>query len=342
MRDLPALLILSALLLTGCKSASEDQASGENEVYIKVEQVSVSEYRDPIRLTGLLATRKSMKLSFKTGGIVKSVFVREGERVNQGQLLMQLDTLEIAAQARQAAIALQKAERDLTRVTKLHEDSVATLEQLQNVKSACQIARSNKQIADFNISHSRIIAPTRGEIQKLLVQSSEMIAPGYPAILFASTDNDWVVRATLTDKDVVKIAMGDSASILMDAFPGDTLAAEVTEIGAIADPVTGTYEAELTILHPDSRFRAGYISRGWIYPAEKKKAILVPLDALLDAMDRRAYLFVIRKGLPEKIGVTTGAILNDRISIPEGLNEGDSLVTTGAQYISKGLKVIIK
>ena len=81
---------------------------------------------------------------------------------------------------------------------------------------------------------------------KILVESNEMTAPGYPAILFASTENDWVVRASLTDKDIVRLSMGDSAMVFMDAFPR-TIFRRGEELAMVADPVTGTYEVEVMV-----------------------------------------------------------------------------------------------
>ena len=283
--------------MSGCKQTEEKAALEETAVNIRIHPVEYMEYKVPVRATGILGTSTRMKLSFKTGGLIKQIDVREGESVEEGQILALLDLSEIRAQVNQARIGYEKARRDMTRAENLYKDSVATLEQFQNAKSAFEIAGSQKQIADFNLEHSRIKAPSDGKIQKILIETSEVIGPGYPAILFASTENDWVVRASLTDKDIVKLAIGDSAKVYMDAFPGISFGAEIIELGTVADPVTGTYETELMILQTLPQFRTGFISRAEIYPTEVKRSLVLPIHALIDATDNRAIIFVLSPGI---------------------------------------------
>jgi RND family efflux transporter MFP subunit len=213
------------------------------------------------------------------------------------------------------------------------------LEQFQNASSAYELAQSQKRVADFNLEHSRIKAPANGNIQKILVETNELIAPGYPAILFASTESDWVVRVALTDKDIVKFSLGDSAHVEMDAFPDIRFPAEITELGAIADPVTGTYEAELRILRTNSQFRSGFISRAYIFPTKSTRSVVVPLEALLGASDKRAFVYVYREGELIRRRIRTGRIVDDLIMVIEGLEPGELVVTEGAKYIREDSRV---
>jgi len=281
----------------------------------------------------VLGTTTQMKLSFKTGGIIKQLNIREGESVRRGEVLAVLDLLEVRAQVNQARIGLEKSERDLRRAGNLYRDSVVTLEQFEDARSAFELAKAQKQIVDFNLLHSQIKAPSDGKIQKILVEANEMIAPGYPALLFASTENDWVVRSALIDKDIVKLSIGDSGRITMDAFPGTRFKAEITELGTVADPVTGTYEVELLILKSLPQFRTGFFSRVQIYPTEIKRFLVVPIEALLDANDKTASVFVYDQGKAIKRRISTGTILDDRIVILEGLEEGEFVITDGAKYV---------
>lgn len=329
-----------ALILSACKNQPAGHPSPENIVPVRVEPASSSEFISPVRLSGILGTRQEMKLSFKTGGIIRQVNVSDGQSVKKGTVLVSLDLSEINAQVRQAEVAYGKAGRDLQRIENLYSDSVSTLEQVQNARSIHELAEAQKLIAEFNLRHSRIEAPSNGKVQKVLVETNEIIAPGYPAVLFASTDNDWVVRVAITDKDIVRLSLGDSAWIMMDAFQDDTLRAEITELGSIADPVTGTYEAELLIRNPDPEFRTGYIARAVIFPGEVEKAILVPLEALLEASDRSAFIYVVERGDPVKRRVILGKIMKGKAAVVSGIIEGDSVIVQGSPYIGKGTKVI--
>jgi len=339
MRHLTLPILLLILILSGCKPQVKSKIPESKPLNVKVQAVKLLEYKIPVRASGLLSTTTVMKLSFKTGGIIRQLHVREGETVSQGDILVRLDLSEIRAQVNQARIGQDKAARDLTRAGNLYRDSVVTLEQYQNAESAYELAKSRKNVADFNLKHSQINAPSDGQIQKILVEANEVIAPGYPAILFASTENDWVVRVSLTDKDIVKLALGDSGRIHMDAFPGVLFTGEITELGSVADPVTGTYEAELLLLQTLPEFKTGFISRVEIYPAKLSQSLVVPIEALLDASDHSAYLFTLDKDLVVRKRVRIGAILDSQVVVLDGITEGELVVTDGAKYLTSGEKV---
>jgi multidrug efflux system membrane fusion protein len=326
-------------VLQGCRPQPHEDQQETAPVGVVVTPVSRQAYRVPVRATGLLATKEQMKLSFKTGGIVKEVQAVEGRSYRKGDVLAVLDLSEVEASVSQARIGLKKAERDLGRARNLYRDSVATLEQYQNAQSAYELARSQVKIAEFNLQHSSIKAPADGKVQKVLVEASELIAPGHPAIVYASTEDDWIMRATLTDKDVVRISIGDSAQLRIDAFPGILFPGEVSELAPVADPVTGTYEAEIRIFTPDPQFRTGFFARTEIFPAEKEHALTVPLECLLDASDGQARVFVYEEGSVKMRRVVTGSFLEDRVVIREGLKEGEQVVTEGARYLRSGMKV---
>jgi RND family efflux transporter MFP subunit len=277
-----------------------------------------------------------MKLGFKTGGIIRKINVSEGDAVKRGAVLAELDLSEITAQVRQANIGLEKAKRDLGRAENLYHDSVVTLEQYQDAQSAYELARARKKVADFNHHYSSIKAPATGKIQRVLAEPNEMIAPGHPVLLFASTEGDWVVRTAITDKDVVKISLGDSALVTMDAFPGEQFHAMVTEVGTFADPYTGSYEVELAIYRPREQFRTGFFSRATIFPVADQRVLVVPLEALLDARDNVAGIYVWEDGEVIKKMIRTGSVQQDRVIVLEGLEEGDLVVTNGARFIKSG------
>src|SRR5690606_13381446 len=95
----------------------------------------------PIRTNGVVANEDEFRLSFKVGGIIESIRVNEGERVRRGQTLAVIEQTEIDAQVEQARQAHAKAKRDLERGRRLYEDSVISLEQLQDLETQTAVAQ---------------------------------------------------------------------------------------------------------------------------------------------------------------------------------------------------------
>lgn len=339
-RILPILMI--GLLLAGCKQTENQQVQPEEIVPVSSQAPRYVQFQEPVRSTGILGTRLEVKMSFKTGGIVQTVNVRDGELVDKGTVLAALDLSEIRAHFRQADIALEKAERDFRRANNLYFDSVVTLETLQNARTALELARSQQDIAKFNMEHSRIVAPSKGRIQKVLVERNEIIAPGHPAILFASTGNDWVVRTSLSDKDIVKFDTGDSAQVSMDAFPGRQFPASVTEMGSFADPVTGTFEVELLLNEALPEFRTGFMARVTLFPSGFVHGYWLPMTAVHDLEDQGGTIFVLDSMRAKKRRIITGPLHDGGIIIAGGLDGSEMVITGGSAYLEDGQAVRIK
>ncbi|MCA1747123.1 MAG: efflux RND transporter periplasmic adaptor subunit, partial [Bacteroidales bacterium] len=245
------------------------------------------------------------------------------------------------ARVRQSAIGLEKQERDYKRALNLFLDSVITLETLQNAESALELAKTEKSIAEFNLNHSRIIAPAQGKVQRILVEKDEIIAPGYPAILFASTESNWMVKVSLTDRDIVRFRIGDSAVVEMDALPEKSFPAEIAELGTFADPVTGTFSAELLIRERDPHFRSGFIARTRIFPSDAVMGWFVPFEAVHEIDNGKGYVYVLEDTKALKKAVQTGNLVRDGIILHEGVTGEDLVITEGVEYIRKGATVKI-
>jgi len=334
-------LMVLVLVISGCRQTIKEVVQDQRPIPVKTAVAGYRTFREKVHTAGKLASREEVKLSFKTGGIIAAIPVREGSQVKKGATLASLNLAEIQANARQARLASDKAYRDLSRAKNLYRDSVATLEQLQNARTAYELAKAQKEIADFNLHYSTIKAPADGKILKILVEVNEMIAPGYPVILFAPSSGDWVLKSSLTDKDVVSVSPGDSAVIKLDAFPDLCFTAEITEIAAMADPYTGTYETEIRISDPLPGFRTGLIASADIYPTGTDSLIWVPMNSLLEPVDNTGYVFVLVNGYPVRKRVITHSVFDNGILVKEGLSGGDSLITEGAAMINQESRIRI-
>lgn len=332
--------MLILLLAPGCRPGQKDESSVP-AVGVHVLSISSSKYVAPVHCTGRLSTKTESKLSFKTGGIINRILADEGQSVNKGQLLAELNLEEIRSRVNQAELVLRKAERDFRRSENLYRDSVVTLEQYENARTALDVARANQRIARFNLQYSTIRAPADGKILKRIAEADEIVGPGHPVFLFASTQSDWVVRTSLTDRDVVRVNMLDSARIFFDAYRGEVFMGLVSEIGTAADPYTGTYEIEIQMLSKPVKPVSGFIARVELYPRDEEDKILIPFESMIDGAGLSGYVYVVEDGKPHrrKIGIES---FSDRgIIVGSGLKEGETIVIEGAQYLREESRIRI-
>ncbi len=335
--------ILTLALLASCGSQKEVEQT-VSKTAVQTAPVIQKTLSFPVHTSGRLSPKNEAKLSFKIGGIIDHIYVRAGETVQKGQTLARLKPDEIDAQVNQAETAHEKAERDLKRVKNLYADSVATLEQFQNAQSALEVAASNLKIARFNREHAVITAPSDGRVLKRFVDANEMVGSGTPVFYFGSTAQRWVVRCGVTDRDVMQLQLGDSASVTLDALKGSSYPATIGEIAGSADPMSGTFEIEISIQSAPQRLFAGLVAGVDLFPSGKQQYFVIPVEALVEADGKDGFVFTPNRssGTVTKIPVKVGQILNKQVTIISGLENIPEVVTAGASYLHEGSKIEIK
>lgn len=330
-------VIGGAALLAGCsRDAGAGSAAVANEpMKVVVAPIRKSTRALPIRTSGRLSAKAEIKLSFKIGGLVERFFADEGARVRSGALMARLNLSEIDAQVLQAQSALEKARRDLERIEGLYKDSVATLEQLQDTRTGAEMAEAALQIAVFNRKHAEITAPATGRILKRAAEAGELVAAGQPIFLFSADEEGWVVRVGLSDRDIVKLAVGDSASLIFDAYPGQAFNGWVAEVADAADPLSGTFEVEVAVKDPGRLLKSGFVARVDLYPAQAESVMLAPIEALVEGNGREGVVFVYdaATGQAKKVPVQIARILDAELAITGGLEDYDQVITEGAGFL---------
>ncbi|WNJ20483.1 efflux RND transporter periplasmic adaptor subunit [Pontibacter sp. G13] len=339
----PALAALAACTPTSGADETPDLTTPRH-VPVRIAKIQPSIQPIPILASGIVAAREEINLSFKTGGIIQKTFVREGQRVKKGQLLATLNLAEIDAQVKQAQASVTKSQRDLQRLERLYADSVATLEQVQDLRTALEVSEANLRIASFNQSQSKIVAPTSGRILRKLGETGEIISPGMPVYRLASDRNAQVIRTGLSDVDIVQVKMGDQAKIRFDAWPQRTFEARVTEIAAGAHPVNGTYEVELSLDKTDLPIKNGFIGHIQLFPSDQESQVLIPIAAMVEGYPDSVKLYVLdeSKTHAQPHTVHRYEIRSNQLAIPtEELEGHEQVITEGAKYLQPGTAIDI-
>ncbi len=286
--------------------------------------------------SGQLTTDDETTLSFKTGGIVESVFVKEGDKVSAGQILAVLDLTEINALTTQAKLGLDKAERDLKRVKNLYADSVATLEQLQNSETAFELAKAQYNSANFNRTYSQIKAPHSGYVLRKFVNPGQVVGVGDPVLRTnGAGKGEWILKTGVSDKQWAVINTADKATITVDAISGKTFDGVVTRKSETADPSSGAFTIEIKLKAQDAKLATGMFAAANITVSQKSHSWQVPFEAVLDADGSEGFVFITNDDKTAlKIPVTIESFNPGAIVIRSGLENARALIISGSAYLN--------
>lgn len=335
-----SMLIAVTCAATGCTHSGASAPVADEPVAVKLAPVSIESLALPVIATGTLEPKESATLGFKIGGVVARVLVHEGDRVRKGQLLAALDLGEIEPAVTRARTAAEKADRDCQRAERLYADSVATLEQLQDARSGRDAAKAEYEGTLFNRGYAVITAPSAGVVLHRLVEPGEVLTAGTPVISLGIQSRGQVLRAGLSDRDLVRVRLGDRAAVRFDAMPGRVFEGRVSEIAAAADPTTGTYGIEVS-LPGASGLPSGFVGTVEVRPRGATPLAMVPVESVLEANGDAGVVYTVGADgkRAERRAVQLAFLAGERVAIRSGLEGVRMVVTEGADRLDAGDRV---
>lgn len=333
---------LAALIAFSLVRCGENHAAttppADEPIPVKLQAVTTASDGKPLQYSGLIASNSEARLSFKIGGIVSRIFVKEGDHVVAGQLLATLDLTEINAQVQQASQNLEKAQRDETRANNLYRDTVASLEQVQNAHTQTTVATEGLRIAHFNQQYAQIRAASSGTILQKLMNEGEYASAGTAVLIFNGTaQNDWVVRFGVSDKDWAVLHKGDRAFITIDAYPEERFTGQITKLAEGADANGGTYAVEVTVSSAGRKLAPGLFCTLQLQPVGKRSLALIPVSALAEGDGNTGFVYTVNadKHTVKRIPVRIAYLQGDHIAIASGLDSVQQVIADGVGYLTE-------
>lgn len=345
MKKFAILLVLAIALLQGCGEEKKENHALHTAEAIPVKTATVGSFTltGNISASGLVTTEHQGAYSFKIGGVVRRIYVEEGQFFKKGQLLAELDATEISAGLNQANLNVEKYERDYTRALNLYKDSVYTLEQLQNTKTGLDIARKQKDAVAFNARHAKIVATADGFVSRKIANEGEVVGPGSPVVAINETanNNNYLLKVGLTDKEWASVGIGQKSAVTLDGFPGKHFEASVLRKSQAADAALGSFQVELKLELNGIKPAVGMFGKAEIIANTTEDYIVIPYDALVEADGDKAFVFTVEDGKVVRKPVTIAKFEKSRVYIKEGLANTDQLVVSNSAYLNEHSKITI-
>ena len=333
-------LAAAILFLYSCKHEAKAKNSlGEADVIpVKVADVSALGLPKNISVTGLVSTENEAKYSFKIGGVISRIYVEEGQFFRKGQLLATLNSTEIAAGLTQSSLNVDKAQRDYERAVNLYKDSVYTLEQLQNTRTALDIAQKAKEAVAFNEHYSKIYAASDGFVSQKIASEGEVIGPGIPVLAINETqqNNNYLLKVGVTDREWAMINPGQTATVTLDGYADKKIDAYVFRKSQAADPTLGSFQIELKLKLTDIKPAVGMFGKAEISTSRDENVKVIPYASLVEADGDKAFVFAPDgANKVRKIPVTIAKIDNQQVYLREGLDGVKEIVISNSAYLNE-------
>lgn len=380
---------IAVVAVLGTAAAMALRGGSSRGIGVRLEEVQRRDLVATVTASGNIRARQSVDISSDVAARVADLLVQEGDEVTEGDVLLRLDRTQLEAARSRAQASVSQAEAqasqqraNLTRQSREHErirslwvrDSLlVSRQQVEDYETNLEVARANMDSAEYGVQVAQAAleeaedrlaktvfrAPIAGKVTRLNVEVGETVVMGTmnnPGSLILTISDLAVVEVVvqMDETDVPRLALGDSASVEIDAFPDRDFTARVTEIGnsAIRPPSSNAaagqqqaidFEVVLTLDPTDVELRPDLSATADIVTDVRPGAIAVPIIALTVREDTLQTaggvasevegVFVVEGGTATFRRATVGIAGAEYFEVTEGLTEGETVVAGPYQTI---------
>ena len=328
------ILTLFSSFLLGCDisiiDGQEDKKDKEKEeiaIPIETGLVETGSITAFYPTTTTLEAERETSVVAKVGGIVEKYFVEEGDYVEAGQPLVQLETDRLKLELDRSEANLNKLKNDLNRTEAIYKKNLVSSESYENLKFEYDSQLAAYELAKLELTFATVVAPIDGVISIRHVKVGKMIAINES--VYHITDFDPLHAVVyMPEKELNKVQKNQQAIVHVDSHQDQLYQGFVKRVSPVVDADSGTFKVTIEINDPQHHLKPGMFGRLQIIYDTHDSALLIDKKSLLTE-DAQTSVFIIREDRAFKQSVKTGYINNDKIEILAGLNLGDVIVTTG-------------
>jgi len=308
-----------------------------------------SAWQPNVAAVGSLRAVKGTDLSLEVSGVVDSISFDSGDDVEQGAVLLKLrsddDTAKLESLQATAALNEITYERDQKQF-KIQAVSQATID-----ADAANVKNANAQVAQQQaiLDKKTLRAPFAGHLGIRAVDLGQYLSAGTAIVTLQALDPIFV-DFFLPQQSIAQVQLGQSVALKIDAFKEQTFAGEISAINPKVDASSRNVQVRATFKNADHKLIPGMYATIDIASGASQNYITLPQTAITFSPYGDTVYIVDEKGKdaagkPQLIArqsfVTTGATRGDQIAVLKGVNEGDSIVTSGQIKLHNGSTVLI-
>ena len=338
---------LLCLLLASCSRPVEKV---EEIRPVRAMVVAAGTGKTIIELAGEIQPRYESQLGFRVGGKLIARKVEVGTLVKRGQVLMQLDPLDLqlaqsqakaAVSATESTLALAKAELD--RYRELRQKNFVSQALLDAKEAAYKSAMASHEQANAGLkvqanqsSYSTLYADADGVITAVQAEVGQVVAAGTPVVKLARTAEK-EVRVSIPEDQIEVLRQVTDLAVKTWANSNVAISGRLRELSPIADPATRTYTAKISLPRAGPEIRLG-MTASVQFAAPALPGIHLPMTALVNSKEGTA-VWVVESGVVKLVPVQVASATGTEVLVAQGLSAGQSVVTAGVNQLRPGQKV---
>ena len=349
------MLMISFFLISSCGNKTKNSGESAKKISATVANSELKHYPVVHSFSGKLQADKQSNLSTRIMGQVSHIYVKPGQSVKKGDLLLQIRNQDILAKKAQvkankteAQTAFENAQKDLNRYEALYKSKSASEKEMDDIRTHFQVSKARldavlqlEKEVEESLRYSSIRAPYSGVITGKFVQEGDMASPGM-TLLSIENPGQWKVYARVPEADIANFQLNDSVKIEINAI-NKSFNGIISEINPSLANTGNQFEVKIILdtenHHTHSLYSGMYADVYYEHGTEP--LLLIPQNALV-YRGQLVGLYALSQNQTALLRwVKTGKTYGDSIQILSGLTDGEKFILSGEGKLYDGVSIQI-
>ena len=331
--------------VTGLEKQLTDTLEDRNTIAVDVKEITAEEFRHYIMVFGNVEADQYAMVSPEMNGQIRTIHVREGQRVNRGELLISLNTDATQSGIDEARTGLELATITYEKVKRLWDQGIGSEMQYLQAKAQKESIESRLGMLEAQFRMSEVRAPFNGIVDKIYMKEGEMAGPMAPVLEFVNLSR-LTIKADVSETYIGMVRAGERVEVSFSSLPDTRIEAVITRATKVINPTNRTFQVELNISNPGEQIRPNMISSIRINDFTSKEAFVVP-SVVVKRDITGDYLYVAKPDGENRLVATKkyikrGISYEGNTMVEEGLEAGDKVVVAGYNLVSTGTSLAVK
>ena len=297
-----------------------------------------------LELQGNVSTKKLLTVYPEFSGVLTRVYVKEGQRVNKGQLLARVDDGGMSQQLAQAQIQANLSKTTFERQQRLWNQKIGSEIQFLQAKSNYEAQAAAVNQMQQQIAKTAVKAPFTGTIDEVLTEQGSVVGAGQSPLMRIVNLDDMYIETDVPERYITDVVKNKKVAV---EFPvlGKTIETKVRQAGAIINPTNRTFRVEIAVPNKDHSIKPNLTAKLKINDYTNDNALLIPLSIISENAKGEQYIYVIgekdnnNEGVAKRVIIETGKSQGDLIEVLKGIKNDAEIIKEGARTVKDGQTV---
>lgn len=294
-----------------------------------------------LELQGNVSTKNNLVLFPEFSGVLTRVYVTEGQKVSQGQILAKIDDGGLSQQLAQIEIQANLAKTTFERQERLWNQKIGSEIQYLQAKSNYEAQNQAVNQMKQQIAKTVIRAPFTGTIDDIITEQGSVVGAGQSQLMRIVSLDNMYIETDVPERYISDVTKNKNVEV---EFPilGKKLTTKIRQAGHFINPTNRTFKVEIAIPNKDKSIKPNLTAKVKINDYTNKNALLIPQSIISENANGEQYIYVVNnkkengEGVAERVIIETGKTQGDVIEVLKGIKNGSEIIQEGARSVKNG------